>query len=328
VNQPTNHLIGFVAIGRNEGDRLKRCLQSLPRVATLVYVDSGSVDGSDKWARDFGAEVVDLGPEAPFTAARARNAGIRRLLQIQPGISFIQFIDGDCEIVPEWLATARQFLQEQSSVAAVFGRRRERYPDRSIYNQLCDWEWDGPSGEARAFGGDVMIRVSALKAVGGYRDSLIAGEEPELSVRLRSAGWLIFRLDAEMSLHDAAITKFDQWWKRMARSGYAFAQGAHLHGRLPERHWVWESRRTWFWGFWLPLLCVAAGLTIVPWGWASFAAYPVQIVRQSLRVSGSFRDRITKATFQLLSRFPEAAGQLRFWRDHLLGRESALIEYK
>ena len=57
----------------------------------------------------------------------------------------------------------------------------------------------------RAFGGIVMLRAKAVEEVGGYREDLIAGEEPELSVRLRRTGWRIWRLDAEMTMHDAGM---------------------------------------------------------------------------------------------------------------------------
>ena len=96
---------GIVVIGRNEGERLKRCLQSLPKSAPVVYVDSGSTDGSDLWAREFGAELVRLDPATPFTAARARNAGFRRLTEITPHTSFVQFVDGDCELAGDWPTT-------------------------------------------------------------------------------------------------------------------------------------------------------------------------------------------------------------------------------
>jgi hypothetical protein len=327
VNKDNEIRFGVVAIGRNEGERLKCCLRSLPASAPVVYVDSGSTDGSTAWARDYGAEVVHLDVSIPFTAARARNAGFRRLLELYPQMPYVQFIDGDCEMNDDWPPAAIAFMQGHTEHGAVFGRRRERYPHRSVYNKLCDLEWDGTPGEVRAFGGDVMLRAKALKAVGGYRDPLIAGEEPELCVRLRAAGWRISRLNAEMTWHDAAMSRFSQWWKRTRRSGYAFAEGAHLHGAPPERHWVWESRRAWLWGIGLPLLCLTAGL-MIPWGWASFVIYPLQMLRQSLREVGSFRQRITKSFFQLLGRFPEALGQLQFLRDRLSGRIPALIEYK
>jgi GT2 family glycosyltransferase len=320
--------IGAVVIGRNEGDRLKHCLSSLASLKSVIYVDSGSTDGSPEWAAHKGVEVIRLDMNLPFTAARARNSGFRRLQQVAPHLDYVQFVDGDCEVSKEWLSAAASFLDTHREVGAVCGRRRERFPERSIYNWLCDQEWDSPIGEAKACGGDVLIRKQVLAAVGGYRDDMIAGEEPELCLRMRAAGWRVWRLDAEMTLHDAAMTQFRQWWRRILRSGYAFALGAHLHGSSPDRHWVWESRRSWIWGFWLPLCCLAAGLALGPWGWATFLVYPLQLIRQARRNPGSLKQRVTLALFQLLSRFPEAIGQLKFIRDRLLGQRSQIIEYR
>jgi glycosyltransferase involved in cell wall biosynthesis len=325
----TNKLnIGIVAIGRNEGERLKRCLASVSSAPFIVYVDSGSSDGSQRSARDLGAQVVELDMSTLFTAARARNAGFHRLLEIAPDLPYVQFVDGDCELNESWPEHACAFLDAKADVAAVCGRRRERFPHRSIYNWLCDHEWDGPVGEVRYCGGDVMIRTQALAAVSGYRDDLIAGEEPELCVRLRQAGWRIWRLDREMTLHDAAMTRLSQWWRRAIRGGYAFAEGAYLHGGAPERHYVWDSMRISLWGFSVPLACLVAGLVFWPWGWVAFLIYPMQLVRKTANNSGSLRDRSRLALFQIVAPFAEIIGQFRFIRDCLLGRRSHLIEYK
>src|SRR5262249_30270274 len=160
----------------------------------IVYVDSGSTDDSVAFARSRGVEVVELDMSIPFTAARARNEGLDRLLKVDPEVHFVQFVDGDCEVQQGWLQKAEQTLQSETAVAVVCGRRRERFPQSSIYNRLCDMEWDTPIGEAGACGGDAMMRVPALRQVGGYRASLIAGEEPELCTRLRGAGWKVLRL--------------------------------------------------------------------------------------------------------------------------------------
>jgi GT2 family glycosyltransferase len=319
---------GVVAIGRNEGERLKRCLGSLSVTTTVVYVDSGSTDGSAQWARDQGVEVIDLDMTISFTAARARNAGFGRLREIAPDLAFVQFVDGDCELIEGWMEFASSFLDEHADVAAVTGRLRERHPRQSIYNWLCDQEWDGSVGEVGMCGGIAMIKKNALEAVGGYRDDLIAGEEPELCVRLRAAGWRIWRLDTDMALHDAGMTHFRQWWRRAIRAGYAFAQGAYLHGARPQRHWVWESRRAWLWGVWLPLACLLMGLTFPPWGWAAWLIYPLQVLRQTMRNPGSLRTRVTLAIFQALARFPEAWGQIKFMMDRSFGRQRQPIEYK
>ena len=321
--------VGIVVIGRNEGERLTKSLQSvLGRAALVVYVDSGSTDRSVLEARNLGADVVELDPRIPFTAARARNVGFERMCQVTPKLRYVQFVDGDCEVVADWLDKAVEFLDLHRDVAVVCGRRRERYPARSIYNRLCDLEWNTPVGEAKACGGDALMRAEAFEKVGCYRADLIAGEEPELCARLRRAGWRIWRLDCEITLHDAAMTHFSQWWRRALRGGYAFANGAHLHGAPPERYCVWESRRAWLWGIWLPLACLAAGLTFEPWGWAAWLIYPLQVLRQTVRNPGPLGDRALLALFQVLARFPEGLGQIKFMSDHLFGAQSRLIEYK
>ena len=176
--------IAAVVIGRNEGARLVACLDALQgQVAWVVYVDSGSTDGSQDAARACGAEVIGLDMTKPFTAARARNAGLDRLRAGAPVPAYVQFLDGDCRLQPGWIATARGFLETHPEVAVACGRRREEFPEASVYNRLIDAEWDTPVGQARSCGGDALMRMAALDAVGDYNPDLIAGEEPELCVR-------------------------------------------------------------------------------------------------------------------------------------------------
>lgn len=316
--------MGAVLIGRNEGQRLRTCLASmLPFTPAVVYVDSGSTDGSVALAQAMGADVVSLDMGTPFTAARARNAGFRRLLALHPRIRFIQFVDGDCEVVPGWLDTAQRYLEAQADCGVVCGRRRERYPAQSIYNRMCDHEWDTPIGDALSCGGDALFRVEALTQAGGYRDSLIAGEEPELCLRLRRNGWRVHRLDHDMTLHDAAITRWRQWWRRTVRAGHAFAEGAWLHGAPPERHWVRETRRAVFWGLVLPVVILSAALLLdARAGWLVLL-YPLQWTRLAIR------DRSpATAFFTVAGKFAETQGVLKFHLTRLLGRTGRLIEYK
>jgi glycosyltransferase involved in cell wall biosynthesis len=321
--------VGVVIIGRNEGNRLTECIRSVSECSPfVVYVDSGSTDGSTTSAKYAGATVVELNMALPFTAARARNEGFRRLRQIGPELPYVQFVDGDCEVTRGWLPKATAFLDEHEPVAVVCGRRRERFPSRSIYIRLCDSEWNTPIGETKACGGDALIRAEAFEQVGGYRKELIAGEEPELCVRLRAATWKIWRIDAEMTLHNAAITRFGQWWLRHVRSGYAFAQGAYLHGAEPERHWVWESLRALFWGAVLPLICLLASAAFGTWGLNLWLIYPLQLLRRTLHGPGPLWTRLQFSFFELLARFPEALGQFRFLRDLAFQRHGRLIEYK
>jgi hypothetical protein len=326
--------LGCVAIGRNEGERLRACLLSLLRAArpgAIAYVDSGSTDGSVEMARSLGVEVVALDLSIPFTAARARNAGYRHLMLKQPGLQLIQFVDGDCEIVPGWMEGARVRLHERPELAIACGRRRERHPETSVFNRLCDVEWDTPIGDTRSCGGDAMIRLRALEEVGGYDPSLIAGEEPELCVRLRQRGWIIERLDAEMTLHDAALTRISQWWRRQVRSGHAYAEGVAMHGAPPERHNVAQYRRAIFWGLGVPLLAFGGALPTFGASLALLGGYPLSGARQYYRArrrGRSNRDALVAGTLLTVGKFPELQGIFKFHWTRARGRRSGLIEYK
>lgn len=321
--------VAVVVIGRNEGERLRRCLMSLSgKVRDIVYVDSGSLDGSVAFAASLGAHTIVLDTTLPFTAARARNAGFAYLQSLPDGLAYVQFVDGDCEVDPGWIASSRDFLERTPQVGVAFGRRRERFPERSIYNKLCDLEWDVPPGEVRSCGGDAMMRTAALEEVGGYRPDLIAGEEPELCVRLRARGWKIICLALPMTLHDADMMRFSQWWRRSVRSGYSFAQGAHIHGGPPDYHWVKESRRAWIWGIGIPLLIVCGAVAFGRSALLLALIYPVQIARLYLKRQGTMAIPFAASFFHVLGRFPEAIGQIMFLRDRLTGRTGQLIEYK
>ena len=321
--------VGIVVIGRNEGMRLKKCLETvIGRAGPVVYVDSGSTDGSTDKAKDMGAEVVELEMHVPFTAARARNEGFRRLSDLAADLAYVQFVDGDCELANDWLGVAAMFLGDHEDVAVVCGRLREKHPTRSVYNTLCDIEWDTPIGEVKNCGGNAMIRVSAFERAQGFRADLIAGEEPELCVRLRASGWRIWCLANEMALHDAEMLRFGQWWNRMRRAGYAFAQGADLHGAPPERHCVRESRSALIWGGGVPFFAFVCAALIGPFGLVVLAVYPSQMVRLALRGDRSARENWLRAAFLVIGKFPELLGQLKFLVLRYLGRKSRLIEYK
>lgn len=309
--------LGYVVIGRNEGERLARCLASLPAAeGAVVYVDSGSSDASVATARRADAGIVELSPQRPFTAARGRNEGFARLMALQPATECVMFIDGDCELAPAFPAAAARFLETRSDVAAVCGMVREKRAEANIYARLCDIEWDGPAGDSLACGGIAMMRVSAFREAGGFNEALGGGEEPELCIRLRERGWKIWRLDAEMATHDAAISRFGEWFRRVRRGGRAFAEVSVMHRRSPARIWVRETRRALVWAGLLPAALLIA-LFIHPAGLLLIAAYPAQIVRLATigrkNLPRRARDHAwSYGLFMTIGKFGEAAGIISF----------------
>jgi glycosyltransferase involved in cell wall biosynthesis len=323
--------VGAVVIGRNEGQRLVTCLSSLKtQLENIIYVDSGSTDNSIEEAQKLGIEIIELDLSVPFTAARARNEGARLLLE-QSSIDYIQFVDGDCEVQQNWLNEAFSFLEKKTDYAVACGRRRERYPEQSCLNELCDIEWDTPVGDALSCGGDALIRVSAFKQIKGYNSTLIAGEEPEMCFRLRSNGWKIARLKQEMTLHDAAMTKLSQWWKRAERAGYAYANGFALHGKSQEKFKKKEVVSIAFWGGFLPLVVFALSMINI-WLMCLIVIYPCQVLRVGFR---DFVKKVRKprqsfmyALSSIFAKFPQSVGLLGFYKNKLKGQRASIIEYK
>lgn len=321
-----------VVIGRNEGERLMRCLRSLAG-CTVVYVDSASTDGSVVRARAEGADVVELDMTRPFTAARARNEGFARLKAHAPLPEFVQFVDGDCELAPGWLDAAESALRNDPRVAIVCGRRRERFPEASVYNRICDIEWNTPVGAADACGGDFLVRASMFDEVGGFDAAVIAGEEPELCFRLRERGHSIRRIDHEMTLHDAAMTRIGQWWRRTQRSGYAYALGFAMHGDSAERFRRRNVMSIAVWGGAVPALMLGCLLVGAPWlALMVLLLLGVQVLRVERSFPGSRipepRDARAYALSCVLGKIPEFHGVLQCWRDLLAGRRRGIIEYK
>lgn len=319
--------VTIVAIGRNEGGRLELSLRAaISQCPRVIYVDSSSMDGSPDRARELGAIVLELDDSLPHTAARGRNAGFEEARRRFPDCDFVQFIDGDCVLEPEWLEKAVHFLEGHPRAAVACGRRVEAYPEESLYNRMLDEEWNTPIGKTDYSGGDSLVRAAAFEQIDGFRPELKAGEEPEMTTRLRAAGWEIWRIDARMTIHDARMLRFSQWWKRSIRGGYGYAEVWSKTGHLPRRVFGPQLRRAFLWTLGVPLLGVAAAalldeplaLLLIP------GAYAAQLLRMAAR-RGLSKRALQSASMILLAKLPETIGALSYFVGY---KSSRLADYK
>ncbi|CAM2010055.1 glycosyltransferase [Acanthopleuribacter pedis] len=322
-------LVSVVIIGRNEGERLTRCITSVkemdfdPEKYEIIYVDSGSTDGSQENAEKLGARVFELDTDKP-TAAKGRNKGCH-----EAKAPLLFFLDGDTIVDPGFLTKATTFLAEHEDVAAVSGFRKEIHPENSVYNKILDLEWLHHEGESQYCGGDTVMRRDALIEAGGYKEDLIAGEEPELCHRIRKNKWRIFTIAEPMTGHDLNIRQFSGYWRRNFRSGHACAEVAQLtDGETFGR----ESRYNWIQSF----VYTGAGLTLIGFlhFWAIFpilAGYGLMVARNM------FRNRWRKLPFGTaliygmhahLVWFPVVCGQIQFHWNRMRNRGGRIIEYK
>jgi len=328
--------ISVVVIGRNEGQRLARCLESVCRTpglknTELIYVDSNSNDGSPELAASYGAQVIVLNAQRT-TAALGRNAGWRAAKG-----EFILFLDGDTILHPDFANAALAPMLQDPSIVAVWGHRREIHPEASIYNRILDLDWVYAPGIAEFCGGDVLMRRGALEEVGGYDAELIAGEEPEMCRRMRARGYRILHIDHPMTGHDLQITRFGQYWKHAARAGHAFAEISARFRASDDKFWDAERKRNLIrGGFWMGSFVFAAAisavrLTILPlliW----IALLLVMSVRSAWKSRWKSQHRpallLLYGIHSHLQQIPICVGQITYSLDQRRGNRRTLIEYK
>lgn len=335
ANEPQPTTLAVVVIGRNEGQRLTRCLDSIAAMdATglaldVIYVDSDSSDDSVRLARERGARVIELHPTHP-TAALGRNSGWR-----DTGAAFVLFLDGDTILAPDFVQRALPSFAEPR-IACVWGHRREVSPPRSVYTRVLDLDWIYPPGIVPFCGGDAIFRRSALFAARGYDETLIAGEEPELCRRLQILGYRILHIDAPMTLHDLAIDRFSQYWKRAERAGHAYAEVAARFAKTNQPFWSDEVRRNRRNAALLAALPLGAVLLccLLRSAWPAVAAVALLLLLV-LRSAWKARWRSSELGMLLLygvhshlQQLPIAAGQWRYRVSRRRGDKLKLVEYK
>ncbi|TWT85920.1 hypothetical protein Pla123a_07270 [Posidoniimonas polymericola] len=259
------------------------------------------------------------------------------LLEAAPDTELLQFVDGDCELNPTWLEVGASFLAQHPEIVAVSGRRRECRPQQSLYNRFIDREWDSPIGEALSTGGDFLVRAAAYVQAGGFDPSVPAGEEPELCGRLRANGGKVWRLDHEMTLHDANMNSFSEWWRRQRRAGYG-ALDVERRFRL-NLFTPWLKSAV-FWNVVAPIaLLTAAGVGFIVAGplaasmvlIAGGVGLLLQVFRlawKDKRRGSDWRSGFEYGILTMLSKLPIFLGILQGLGVWLRGSQSRLMEYK
>ena len=335
MSDSTLPLVSVVVIGRNEGPRLQRCLQSIAQMNhpsfdfEVIYVDSGSTDNSLTLAKESGATVIALRPDRP-TAALGRNAGWHAA-----NGSIILFLDGDTILQPDFVANSLPDLAREN-IAIVWGHRREIHPEHSRYNRVLDLDWIYAPGPTLYCGGDALFRRSVLDATNGFDETLIAGEEPELCRRISALGHTILHVDRPMTLHDLAITRFSQYWRRNTRAGHAYAEVSAQLAARGESFWIEESRRNRNRALTLTGLLLLAVLTAAVFRTTlPLAAVVLFYLAIALRTAWKFRwkssSKLTLFLYGIhshLAQVPIYLGQLEFHRNRSKGQRAALVEYK
>ncbi len=315
--------LGIVLIGRNERAHLKRAIDSLPLgINSVIYVDSGSADGSAEYIEAQHFPVHRLSSDKPFSAARARQEGFEILLTRFPYVEWVQFIDGDCALCEGWVESALEYLKNNPRVGVVCGMLEETAPYTSIFNRMNSLHWKTAQiGDITACGGIFMTHKAIFSSVGGFNTRLLTGEEAEFCGRVRAMEFKVVRLNKKMAQHDSALVTFSAWWRRAVWGGRGDAQRIDLIGKnsgIPEFR---KYKSSLLWAFWVPLLSITGAILSTIWtialilpitGIGTYLLILFKIMHDRKSLGDEVGDALLYSALCILRKFPYLFGFLSY----------------
>jgi glycosyltransferase involved in cell wall biosynthesis len=196
--------VSVIIIGRNEAACIEKCLHSVFAALKgvddheVIYVDSASEDDTVKVAGQFPIRILQLRREWRLSPAAGRYIGY----QYASG-QFLAFVDGDTVVHPTWLAESCAFLRDNPEYGGVAGvldkadlsaEGEGAVHAANYYGQTAE----EPLRNVITLGGIATYRRKAMQQAGTFNPYLPTGEECEVALRIRRAGYKLARLFTPM----------------------------------------------------------------------------------------------------------------------------------
>lgn len=206
MNDSEEHpfMVSVIIVTRNEESHIKECVESIleslaPYRGEVVLVDSSSEDKTVEVAAHFPVKILQLRRDWVHSASAGFHVGFKNCRG-----DYVCFIGGDMKLNPRWLPEALAVLRNEA-VAGVSGLVLNKFDENGgseIIRRRISFGFDNMTlGDVDVLGGPAMFRRTVLEKVGSYHPFLKAGEEAELSSRIRSLGYRLIRLEVEMVEH-------------------------------------------------------------------------------------------------------------------------------
>ena len=186
-----NSPVPFVSIvipAHNEAEYIADCIRSVlnaghprERLEVLV-VDHASSDATRDIAIRAGASVLSLDVGR---IGKVRNTGLAAACG-----DYVAYVDADCLVPPTWLKSAIALLEASPTSGAVGGPCLSPKTGNWVETALAPSSVAaGVTKPATALAtSSLIVRTGLLKTIGGFNETLISGEDDDLSNRIRHAG--------------------------------------------------------------------------------------------------------------------------------------------
>lgn len=196
---------------------LVRCIRALPTDVEIVVVDDGSSDGTAQIAGRVSHPNMCIVSKENGGPASSRNLGIRHAHG-----DVVAFTDDDCVPAPGWPhRLAERLRSEPTAVGGVGGTvlpLKDGWISRySTFHHILE----APPSRSYLVTANCAYRREVLNLVGGFDETIKhpGGEDPELSFRVRKAGYTLAHEASAVVHHDyrESLTDFAKTFYRYGK---------------------------------------------------------------------------------------------------------------
>lgn len=180
--------VSIIIPALNSEETIGMCLESIKslnypeRRVEIIVVDNGSKDKTGKIAKEYGARVLH---EPLIKIGAVRNCGVK----VAHG-DILAFTDSDCIVPEQWLMTAVEIL-EDDIVGAVGGGCLVP-PDASWLEKAWVFQQKDTTKESIYLpGSNFILRKDIFNKLGGFDETMFAGEDDDFSKKLRKEGYIL-----------------------------------------------------------------------------------------------------------------------------------------
>ena len=277
-------MISFIVVGRNEGWKLSKCIQSIINTIEfnklqkheIVYVDSNSTDNSIERAKEFGCvKIFKLTGEV--NAAIARNIGTKH----SKG-EVLFFIDGDMEIMPEFLKIV--YSKEEGLIDNfVSGNWINYYFNNHSDDLIRKEKFKSMERDTieKVTGGLFLINRNTWDLVGGMNNKFKRSQDIDLGLRLAKKGIFLVRKKEIAAIHYTVdYLNKERMWKDFVNWNHLYAKSFLYRNHIFNKH-VYNRILTNDYTAMLLILCILAVLFSSKIAIVAFSLYIIVVVLRS-----------------------------------------------
>lgn len=251
ISEP--RILAIIVVTYNEARhvaRLLRSIKALERPAPIqietILVDGGSQDGTATAARAAGFDLVEERPGANIPVCRNAGAALAKG-------DWLAYVDGDCELAPDWLTQALPFLRHFEQVMLGWPARPPdpMNPMQAAWNfhwlnknprleQVCGQDVVRHEGFRLATTRNMILTRAVFDAIGGFNEELSTGEDTDFAFRAYMADIPVLGIPSLRVQHHGEPRSLAQFYRQQVwhanRNSYAHIKrisGGRVGGNAP-----------------------------------------------------------------------------------------------